>query len=70
MEISNKHLVSRYTIKINGRFENLTILFDTGVIGEIFMDESYAQQHNILFISLIKLFLYKILMKTLPNQNL
>ena len=54
VEISNKHFVSRCIIKINGKSENLTTLFDTGVTGEIFMDRSYALQHNILFISLIK----------------
>ena len=54
MEISNKHLVSRCIIKINGKSENFSTLFDTGVIGETFMDKSYALQLNILLISLIK----------------
>ena len=54
VEISDKHFVSRCTIKINGKFENPTTLFDTGVTGETIMDRSYAFQHIILFISLIK----------------
>ena len=54
VEVSNKHLVSRCTIKINGKSENLSTLFDTGVTGETFMDKSYALQHNIPLISLIK----------------
>ena len=54
MEVSNKHLVSRCIIKINGNSENPPTLFDTGATGEIFMDKSYAFQHNIFFISLIK----------------
>ena len=53
VEISNKHFVPRCFIKINGKFENPTILFDTGVISENFMDKSYALQHNIYFVSLI-----------------
>ena len=47
MEISNKHLVSRCTVKFNELFDNPVILFDTGVIGEIFMDKKYAQQQGI-----------------------
>ena len=42
-------IVSRYIIKINGKFENFTILFDIGVIGEIFINKSYTLQHNIFF---------------------
>ena len=56
MEILNKYFVSRCIIVINRKFENFTILFDTGVIGEIFINKSYAQPHNIYFISLIKIF--------------
>ena len=54
MEVSDKHLISRCINKINGKFENFSTLFDTGVIGEIFIDKSYALQHNIFLISLIK----------------
>ena len=54
MEVSNKHLVSRCIIKINKKSENFSTLFDTGATGETFMDKSYALQHNIFLISLIK----------------
>ena len=55
MEIpNNKHFDFRYTIKFNKLFDHLIILFDTGVIGEIFMDKKYAQQQGILFIFVIR----------------
>ena len=54
MEVSDKHLISRCIIKINGKSENPLTLFDTGATGEVFKDKSYALQHNIPFISLIK----------------
>ena len=55
MEISNnKQFVSGCTIKFNEIFDDPIILFDTGVIGEIFMDKKYAQQQKIPFIFLIR----------------
>ena len=54
MEISNKHFVSRYTFKFNELFDDFIILFDTGVIGEVFMDKKYAQQQRIPSIFLIR----------------
>ena len=55
VEISNnKHFVSRCTIKFNELFDDPIILFDTGVIGEIFMDKKYAQQQGIFSIFLIR----------------
>ena len=59
VKVSNKHLVSRCIIKINGKSENPTTLLDTGVTGEAFMDRSYALQHRIPFISLIKAILLR-----------
>ena len=47
MEISNKHLVSRYTVKFNELSDDPITLFDTGVTGETFMDKKYAQQQGI-----------------------
>ena len=44
MEISNKHIVSGCTVKFNELFDDPITLFDTGVIGETFMDKKYAQQ--------------------------
>ena len=41
MEISNnKHFVSRCTIEFNELFDDFIILFDTGVISEIFTDKN------------------------------
>ena len=38
MQLSNnKHFLSRCTIKFNELFDDPIILFDTGVINEIFM---------------------------------
>ena len=55
MEISNnKHFVSRCTIKFNELFDEPITLFDTGVIGETFMDKKYAQQRGIPSIFLIR----------------
>ena len=54
MEILNKHFVPRCTIKFNELFDDSIILFDTGVTGEIFMDEKYAQKQGIPFIFLIR----------------
>ena len=54
MEISNKHFVSRYTIKFNELSDDLITLFDTGVIDEIFMDKKNAQQQRIPSIFLIR----------------
>ena len=54
MESSNKHLVSRYTIKFNELSDDFIILFDTGATGEVFMDKKYAQQQGIPFIFLIR----------------
>ena len=51
VEISNnKHLVSRCTVKFNELFDDFITLFDIGVIGEIFMYKTYAQQQRILYI--------------------
>ena len=48
MEISNnKHFVSRCKIKFNELIDDFIILFDTGVIGEIFVNKKYAQQQRI-----------------------
>ena len=53
MEVSdNKHFVSRCTIKFNELSDEPITLFDTGAIGEVFMDK--AQQRGILFILLIR----------------
>ena len=54
VEISNKHLVSRCTVKFNELSDDPITLFDTGVTGEIFMDKKYAQQQGIPFIPLIR----------------
>ena len=47
MENSNKHLVPRCTVKFNELFDDPITLFDTGVIGETFMDKKHAQQQRI-----------------------
>ena len=52
---NNKHFVSRCTIKFNELFDDPIILFDTDVIGEIFMDKKYAQQQGIILIRFIPL---------------
>ena len=54
MEISNKHLVSQCTVKFNELFDDPITLFDTGVIGEIFMIKKYTQQQGIPSIFLIR----------------
>ena len=54
MEISNKDFVSRCTVKFNELFDDPVTLFDTGVIGEVFMDKKYAQQQRIPSIFLIR----------------
>ena len=55
MKISNnKKFVSRCIIKFNGLSDDLITLFDTDVIGEIFMDKKYAQQQRIPSIFLIR----------------
>ena len=55
VEISNnKHFVSRCTIKFNELFDDFIILFNTGVIGKIFVDTKYAQQQRIFSIILIR----------------
>ena len=54
MEISNKHLVTRCTIKFNELSDDPNTLFDTGVIGEAFMDKKYAQQQRFPPIPLIR----------------
>ena len=54
MEISNKYFVSRCTVKFNILSDDPITLFDTGVIGEIFMDKKYAQQQGIPSIFLIR----------------
>ena len=55
MEISNnKHLVSRCTVKFNELSDDFITLFDTGVIGEVFMNKKYAQQRRISPIFLIR----------------
>ena len=55
VEISNKHLVSRCTVKFDELFDDPITLFDTGTTGETFMDKKYAQQQRILHIFLIRL---------------
>ena len=54
VEITNKHLVTRCTVKFNELSDDFKTLFDTGVTGEIFMDKRYAQQQGFFFIFLIK----------------
>ena len=54
MEVSNKHLVIRCTVKLNELFDNPNALFDTGAIGEIFIDKKYAQQQGFPTIFLIR----------------
>ena len=50
----NKYFVFRCTIKFNELCDDPIILFDTGVIGEIFMYKKYAQQQGNLSIFLIR----------------
>ena len=54
VEISDKHLVSRCTVKFNELSDDPITLFDTGVTGETFMDKKYAQQQGIPSIFLIR----------------
>ena len=54
MEVLNKHFVSRCTVKFNELSDDPITLFDTGVIGEAFMDKKYAQQQGIPSIFLIR----------------
>ena len=54
MEISNKHLVTRCTVKFNELSDNPNALFDTGATGETFMDKKYAQQQGFPAILLIR----------------
>ena len=55
MEVSNKHLFIRCTVKFNELFDNPNTLFDTGATGETFMDNKYAQQQGFPPIPLIRL---------------
>ena len=55
VEVLNKHLVIRCTVKFSELFNNPNTLFDTGVTGEIFMDKKYAQQQGFPPMFLIRL---------------
>ena len=55
VEVSNKHLVIRCTVKFNELSDDPKTLFDTGVTGEAFMDKRYAQQQGFFSIPLIRL---------------
>ena len=54
VEVSDKHLVTRCTVKFNELSDNPNALFDTGATGETFMDKKYAQQQGFPAILLIR----------------